>query len=81
MGEKLLEKVFSIKNDKDGRHKVVRVLGAKVKVCKSKVNNIKQKINYLKIMNDKSLQISLPDDLTLQMAFNNDCNCKCKFCG
>ena len=32
MGEKLLEKVFSIKNDKDGRHKVVRVLGAKVKL-------------------------------------------------
>lgn len=81
MSEKLLEKVFSIKNDKDGRHKVVRVLGAKVKFSKPKVDNIKQKINYLKIMNDKSLQIDLPDDLTLQMAFNNDCNCKCKFCG
>ena len=60
----MLEKVFSIKNDKDGRHKVVRVLGAKVKVCKSKVNNIKQKINYLKIMNDRSLYVGIPDNLS-----------------
>ena len=80
MGEKLLEKVFSIKNDKDGRHKVVRVLGAKVKLNKSQINNIKSRLNYLKVMNDKRLQITLPDDLTLQLAFNNNCNCQCKFC-
>lgn len=32
MGEKLLEKVFSIKNDKDRRHKVVNIAGIKLKI-------------------------------------------------
>lgn len=31
-------------------------------------------------MNDKSLYVGIPDNLTLQLCFNNDCNCRCKFC-
>jgi MoaA/NifB/PqqE/SkfB family radical SAM enzyme len=29
---------------------------------------------------DSSLYIGIPDDLTLQLSFNNNCNCYCKFC-
>ena len=78
MGETLIEKVFSIKNDKDGRHKVVRVLGCKLKLKKI---DIKQKLDYFKIMHDRSLYVGIPDNLSLQLSFNNDCNCRCKFCG
>lgn len=77
MTEKLLEKIFSIKNDKDRKHKVVNMLGAKIKFKKL---NLKNKIDYFKIMHDKSLDIGVPDCLTLQLRFNNDCNCRCKFC-
>ena len=85
MSEKLLEKVFSIKNDKDGKHKVVRVLGTKLKVKKTGFNklkclNLKEKISDFLIMHDKSLDVGIPDDLTLQLSFNSDCNCRCKFC-
>ena len=75
--EKLLEKIFSVKNDKDRKHKVVNMLGAKIKFKKL---NLKDKIDYFKIMNDKSLYVGIPDDITLQLMFNNDCNCRCKFC-
>lgn len=77
MTEKLLEKIFSIKNDKDRKHKVVNMLGAKIKFKKL---NLKNKIDYFKIMHDKSLDIGVPDCLTLQLRFNNDCNCRCKSC-
>ena len=50
--EKLLEKIFSVKNDKDRKHKVVNMLGAKIKFKKL---NLKDKIDYFKIKNDKSL--------------------------
>jgi len=37
--------------------------------------------NYVnKIMNDKSLYEELPDNVSLILGFNNDCNCHCKFC-
>lgn len=75
---KLLENVFSLKNDVDGKHKVIRFFGCKLKVNRVK---LKDKIYCLKIMNDPRLCIKMPEDLTIQMAFNNDCNCKCKFCG
>ena len=75
---KLLEKVFSIKNDLEHRHKIITLAGFKFKINKSK---LKSKVYYLSIMNNPELQIKLPDNLTIQMAFNNDCNCKCKFCG
>lgn len=78
MANKLLQDIFSLKNDKDGRHKVMCLCGLKIKI---KRQHIKQKIEHIKIMNDKSLEIDLPDNLTIQMAFNNDCNCQCKFCG
>ena len=34
MSNKLLEKIFSVKNDKDRKHKVVNMLGAKIKLKK-----------------------------------------------
>ena len=77
MSEKFVEKIFSVKNDKNRKHKVVKVLGAKIKFKKI---NLKQKIEYFKVMHDKSLYVGIPDDITLQMSFNSDCNCKCKFC-
>ena len=55
--EKLLEKIFSVKNDKDRKHKVVNMLGAKIKFKKL---NLKDKIDYFKIKNDKSLYVSFP---------------------
>lgn len=42
--------------------------------------SIKNLIEKFKLMHDKSLYIGIPDDLTLQLSFNNYCNCKCKFC-
>ena len=77
MSKKLLEKIFSVKNDKDRKHKVVNMLGTKIKFKKL---NIKEKIDYFKIMNDKSLYVGIPDDITLQLCFNDNCNCNCKFC-
>ena len=57
MGEKLLEKVFSIKNDKDGRHKVVRVLGAKLKINKLEIDSYQY--------NDKNLSTNFYDRVKL----------------
>lgn len=74
---KALEKIFSVKNDKDKKHKVINICGAKVKLKKV---NIKQIVEDWQIMHDKSLDIGIPDDITLQLMFNNDCNCRCKFC-
>ena len=77
VGNQLLETIFSVKNDKDNKHKIVKVLGAKIKFKKI---NLNYKINYFKIMHDKTLEAKIPDDLTLQLYFNSDCNCRCKFC-
>ena len=72
-----IKDIFSITNDKDRKHKVVKLLGIKVKIKKI---SIKEKIKRFQIRYNKNLYIGIPDNLTLQMSFNNDCNCKCKFC-
>ncbi len=76
---KALEKVFSVKNElKNGKKmKVVTVLGAKAKFNKEKLS---KKIEDLAIKYNPFLREGIPDNLTLQLFFNNDCNCKCKFC-
>ena len=76
---KTMEKIFSVKNEtKNGKKmKVVTILGAKVKFNKNKIS---QKIEDLSIKYDPRLSVGIPEDLTLQMMFNNTCNCKCKFC-
>lgn len=69
----LLENIFSVKNSLDKRHKVVTLLGLKIKIRRGVLERHK-------IMSDRSLYIGIPDNITLQMSFNNYCNCKCKFC-
>ena len=80
MGNKnsFLENIFSVKNSANKKHKVVTVLGAKAKF---KRNYLKDVIQNYQLMHDRSLYVGIPDNLTLQLSFNNDCNCKCKFCG
>ena len=73
MAKKFLEEIFSVKNDANKKHKIIKCCGIKLKVKKDFVD-------YLKVMTDSSLYVGIPDNITLQMSFNNDCNCKCKFC-
>ena len=80
MGNSVLEKVFSVKNDDRKTHKVVTVLGAKIKFKKDGIKSLKQKIEDYKIMHDSSLYVGIPKDITLQLMFNSGCNSKCKFC-
>lgn len=77
MSNNFLENIFSIKNDENKKHKVITVCGIKLKI---KRFSLKKAIEEYKINNDKSLEIEIPDNLALQLMFNNDCNCKCKFC-
>ncbi len=74
---KFLETIFSVKNDFNKKHKVITILGFKIKFQKKFLDKL---IEDYKIMHDKSLYVGIPDDLNLQLSFNNDCNCKCKFC-
>lgn len=84
----VLEKIFSVKNDSRGTHKVVNVCGLKIKyrkknTDKKSANLIKKtanKIDTFFLMHDKSLDMGIPENLVLQLCFNNDCNCKCNFC-
>lgn len=73
-----LEKIFSVTNDQKKTHKVITLLGIKVKFKRKP----KEKLcaEDREIMKDKSLYVGIPDNITLQMSFNNDCNCRCKFC-
>ncbi len=73
----LLKKIYSVKDDKRGTHKVITVAGIKIKIRKT---NLKQEIEKFIIMNNKSLDIGIPQNITLQLCYNNDCNCKCNFC-
>ncbi len=77
---KLAEKVFSVKNDERKTHKVISIAGIKFKIKRGGIKTIKQRIEDYKIMHDPSLYVGIPDDITLQLSFNSDCNCKCKFC-
>ena len=83
---KALEKIFSLKNDKDKKHKVVTICGLKMKFKKNinnknfKIPDLKGKIEHYQLMHDKSLDVGIPNNLVLQLCFNNDCNCKCSFC-
>ncbi len=80
MGNKTLEKIFSVKNNKEKTHKVITVLGTKIKIKKDDIERLKEAYENYKIMHDKSLEIEVPDDLVLQLCINNYCNCDCKFC-
>lgn len=62
---------------------VIDVIRGKKKVknpFEKYIDEKKCKLEQQKILNDKSLDIEIPDDLTLQVGFNDNCNCKCKFC-
>lgn len=72
-----LENIFSVKNSTNQKHKVITILGLKTKLNKKYFKN---KIQDFQLMHDKSLYVGIPENLTLQLSFNNDCNCKCKFC-
>lgn len=75
----LLENIIGIKNSVDKRHKVLTILWIKIKIKRHLQEWIKKyKLNRL--MNDKTLYVGIPNNLTLQLCFNNDCNCRCKFC-
>lgn len=76
----LAQKIFSVKNDDRKTHKIITIAGVKFKIKRGGIKNFKQKIEDYKIMHDPSLYIGIPDDITLQLCFNNDCNCQCKFC-
>ncbi len=81
------DKIFSVKNDERNTHKIITVAGLKIKCKKDKIkfknekiNRLKQKIENFIIMHDKSLDVGIPNNIVLQLCFNNDCNCKCNFC-
>ncbi len=74
------QKIFSVKNDNRKTHKIITIAGLKLKVKRDGIQNLKQKIEDYKIMHDPSLYVGIPNDITLQLMFNNDCNCRCKFC-
>ena len=80
MSNKTLEAIFSVKNNKEKTHKVITVLGTKIKIKRDDIEKFKEAYENYKIMHDPSLYIGIPDDITLQLMFNNDCNCRCKFC-
>ena len=80
MSNKTLEAIFSVKNNKEKTHKVIRVLGTRIKIKRDDIEKFKEAYENYKIMHDPSLYIGIPDDITLQLMFNNDCNCRCKFC-
>lgn len=68
-----LEKIFSIKN-KNG-HKIFRLFGIKILSYK------KDWKKFFILAHSKRYNITkIPENLTLQMMFNNTCNCRCKFC-
>ena len=77
---KALEKIFSVKNDKDKKHKVVNVCGLKIKIKKNNIKKLKCFYENNKIMMDPSLYVGIPENITLQLMLNNDCNCRCSFC-
>lgn len=76
---KVLKNVFNVSNSTDKRHKSITILGIKIKV-KRHIKRVIERYRHYKLMNDKSLYVGTPDNLTLQLCFNNDCNCRCKFC-
>ena len=80
MSNKTLEAIFSVKNNKEKTHKVITVLGTRIKIKRDDIEKFKEAYENYKIMHDPSLYIGIPDDITLQLMFNNDCNCRCKFC-
>lgn len=76
---KVLRNIFNVSNSTDKRHKIITILGIKIKV-KRYIKRAIERYKHYKLMNDKSLYVGIPDNLTLQLCFNNDCNCRCKFC-
>lgn len=66
---KALEKIFSVKNDKDKKHKVVNVCGLKMKF-KKKVEQSKLSLNQVK-----------PTLPYLEVHLCDHCNLNCKGCG
>lgn len=78
MSEKLLEKIFSVKNDKDRKHKVVNMLGVKVKIKNPKYQDFEEKNTAIKEYETDT--ISDLQDGFLRVRLNHTCNCKCEFC-
>lgn len=74
MKDKLIEKVFSVKNDSLKKHKVITILGSKIKI---KNPNYKEPapIHY-----ETNTLADLEDGL-FRIRTNHTCNCRCKFCG
>lgn len=70
---KFLKKLLFVNEQK--HHKVVHFLGFKIlSLKKSKWENFMVKYSPF-------LYVGIPNNLTLQICFNNSCNCACKFCG
>lgn len=55
------------------------IRGKKIKQWIKQIN-FKESIEKYRIKYDKSLDIEIPDGLSLHLGINGNCNCQCKFC-
>ncbi|MBQ2983377.1 MAG: radical SAM protein [Candidatus Gastranaerophilales bacterium] len=76
---KILEKVFSVKNDCRGTHKIVNIAGVKVKVRKGGVKNFKENLTYFIDKNNPLYKAQIKDGY-LRLLLTHRCNAKCDFC-
>ncbi len=76
---KTLEKIFSVKNDCRGTHKIVNIAGIKVKVRKGGIKNFKENLTYFLDKNNPLYHDRIQDGF-VRLLLTHRCNAKCDFC-
>ncbi len=76
---KILEKVFSVKNDERKTHKVITLAGVKLKVKRNIINDFRDKLTYIADKNNPLYKAKIKDGY-LRLLLTHRCNAKCDFC-
>ena len=76
---KILEKVFSVKNDERKTHKVITLAGVKLKVKRNVINDFRDKLTYFADKNNPLYKDRIQDGF-LRLLLTHRCNAKCNYC-